>query len=300
MKFFCQSAIIATGGFTGNKKLMRRYFPNLKDGLTLSGLPLTGDGIRLADQAGAAIESMATIIKEGPRVHLHGWPLMALERNPITLWVNKLGERFTDESTGYHIFESVNAIMRQPDMACFTLLDSSIRHYFEEQGRKLRISARKDSASVTREEMEKGFHEGVNNGNVKIADTWEEIAPWIGVEGQTLLKTIQQYNEHCKQGHDSLYAKDKEYLLPLKEPPYYVIRNIVALLDTIGGIRIDEKMRVIDKENRAIPGLYAAGVVTSGWESESYCSELSASAFGFAINSGRIAAENAAGFLFSR
>lgn len=299
MKFSCKSVIISTGGFAGNKKLMRRYFPNLKDGLILSGLPLTGDGIHLANQAGAAIENMATIVKEGPRFHMHDWPLMALERNPITLWVNKLGERFTDESTGYHIFESVNAIMRQPDMACFTLLDSSIRRYFEEQGRKMRTPTGKDSTSVIREEMEKGFHEGVKNGNIKIADTWEEIASWIGVESRTLIETIKQYNEHCKQGHDSVYAKDREYLLPLKEPPYYAIRDTVALLDTIGGIRIDEKMRVIDKENRVIPGLYAAGVVTSGWESESYCSELSASAFGFAINSGRIAGENVAGLLLS-
>ena len=111
---------------------MRRYFPNLKDGLVLSGLPLNGDGIFLADAAGAAIEDSATIIKEGPRYHIHQWPLLALERNPVTLWVNRRGERFTDESTGYHIFESVNSVMSQPDMACFTLADSSVRRYFEQ------------------------------------------------------------------------------------------------------------------------------------------------------------------------
>lgn len=299
-RFSCESVIIATGGFPGNKELMRRYFPSLNDGLVLSGLPLTGDGIYLAAQAGAAIENMATLIKEGPRFHLHKWPLMALERDPLTLWVNKRGERFTDESTGYHIFESVNAIMRQPDMVCFTLLDSSIRRYFEKYRGKLRTFTDKDSTSVIREEMEKGLYEGLKNGNIKIADTWEEIASWMGVESHTLIKNIKQYNEHCEQGHDTAYAKDAEYLLPLKEPPYYAIRDIVALLDTIGGIRIDEKMRVMDKENRAIPGLYAAGVVTSGWESEIYCSELSASAFGFAINSGRIAAKNAAGYLCSK
>jgi len=297
--FSCRSTVIATGGFAGNKELMRRYFPNLKDGMILSGVPLDGDGIYLAAQAGAAIENVATILKEGPRFHMHLWPLMALERNAVTLWVNKRGERFTDESTGYHIFESANAIMRQPGMACFTLLDSSVRRYFEEHGRKLRAPTDKDSSSLIREELEKGLREGAKKGGVKIADTWEEIASWIGAESHTLTETIIRYNEHCQQGYDATFTKDREYLLPLIEPPFYAVRDIVALLDTIGGIRIDERMRVMDKEDKAVPGLYAAGVVTSGWESEIYCSELSASAFGFAINSGRIAAENAAMYLLS-
>ena len=298
--FSCRSIIIATGGFAGNKELMRRYFPNLKEGMMLSGLPLNGDGIYLAAQAGASIEDVATILKEGPRFHKHLWPLMALERDGLTLWVNKRGERFTDESTGYHIFESVNAIMRQPDMACFTLLDCSVRRYFEEHGRKLRRPAGKDSSSNIREELERGMKDGVREGTIKIADNWEEIASWIGAESHNLIETITRYNEYCKQGYDAIFMKDREYLLPLTEPPFYAIKDIVALLDTIGGIRIDEKMRVMDKEDKVIPGLYAAGVVTSGWESEIYCSELSASAFGFAINSGRIAAENAAAYLLSR
>ena len=57
-----------------------------------------------------------------------------------------------------------------------------------------------------------------------------------------------------------------------------------------------QDISVLDNRRRPIPGLYAAGVVTSGWESEIYCSDLSGSAFGYAINSGRIAGENAAEF----
>lgn len=298
--FSCRSIIIATGGFAGNKELMHRYFPNLKEGMVLSGLPLNGDGISLAAQAGASIADVATIIKEGPRFHKHLWPLLALERDGLTLWVNKRGERFTDESTGYHIFESVNAIMRQPDMACFTLVDTSIRRYFEEHGRKLRRPTGKESTSSIREELEKGIKDGVREGTIKIAGNWEEIASWIGAESHNLIETITRYNEYCKQGYDAAFAKDREYLLPLTEPPFYAVKDTAVLLDTIGGIRIDEKMRVMDKEDKAIPGLYAAGAVTSGWESEIYCSELSASAFGFAINSGRIAAENAAAYLLSQ
>lgn len=299
LELTCAGVIIATGGFVGNCELMRHYFPNLKEGMVLSGLPLEGDGISLAAQAGASIADIATLVKEGPRVHPHQWPLLAMERSGLTLWVNKRAERFTDEATGYHIFESVNTVMSQPEMTCYMLMDSSIRRHFEEHGPKLRRPNGKGSVEEIREEMEKGIRDGVVKGTIKITGGWEEIARWIGAQNQTLINAVARYNVFCKQGYDTDFLKDREYLLPLTEPPFYAVKTIVALLDTIGGIVINEKMQVLDREGKAIPGLYAAGVVTSGWESEIYCSELSASAFGFAINSGRIAAESASVYLSS-
>ena len=64
-------------------------------------------------------------------------------------------------------------------------------------------------------------------------------------------------------------------------------------LDTYGGIKVNERMEVIDGNNNAIKGLYAAGVVTGGWEAVWYDSMLSGNGASFAFNSGRIAAENA-------
>jgi len=56
-------------------------------------------------------------------------------------------------------------------------------------------------------------------------------------------------------------------------------------------------MEVLDKQDNAIPGLYAAGVDTGGWTSDTYCAALPGTAFGWAINSGRIAGESACHFL---
>jgi len=67
----------------------------------------------------------------------------------------------------------------------------------------------------------------------------------------------------------------------------------VSCLDTIGGIRINQHMEVFNKQDDPIPGLYAGGDAAGGWESDTYCILLPGSAFGFAINSGRIAGENA-------
>jgi fumarate reductase flavoprotein subunit len=59
-------------------------------------------------------------------------------------------------------------------------------------------------------------------------------------------------------------------------------------------------MEVLDQKNHPIPGLYAGGIDTGGWESDTYGLILSGSAFGFAINSGRIAGENAVKYVFTK
>ena len=68
----------------------------------------------------------------------------------------------------------------------------------------------------------------------------------------------------------------------------------VDYLDTIGGIRINERMEVLDRQDNPIPGLYAAGIDTGGWVGDTYCIRTTGTTFAFAINSGRIAGENAA------
>jgi fumarate reductase flavoprotein subunit len=42
------------------------------------------------------------------------------------------------------------------------------------------------------------------------------------------------------------------------------------MLNTNGGIRINTKAQVVDPRYKPIMGLYAAGIVTSGWEGEVY------------------------------
>ena len=65
---------------------------------------------------------------------------------------------------------------------------------------------------------------------------------------------------------------------------------------TIGGIKINERMEVISQTGKPITGLYAAGVVTGGWEGETYCPYSLGSAHRFRISSGRIAGKSAAKF----
>ena len=60
-------------------------------------------------------------------------------------------------------------------------------------------------------------------------------------------------------------------------------------------------MEALNYNSDPIPGVYATGIDTGGWEGDaSYNIILNGSFFSFAINSGRIAGENAADFVRGR
>jgi fumarate reductase flavoprotein subunit len=137
----------------------------------------------------------------------------------------------------------------------------------------------------------------LNTGNICISDSWDEIALFVGADPSVLKATIDEYNTGCDRGRDDAFFKDPFYLRPLCQAPYYAIKGELVFLNTMGGLKINEFMEVIDTKGSAIKGLYAAGADTGDWEPDTYCDNLSGTAFGFAVNSGRIAAENAVKYI---
>ena len=63
--------------------------------------------------------------------------------------------------------------------------------------------------------------------------------------------------------------------------------------ETLGGIIVNEHMEVLNSEDEVIPGAFVAGVLADGIQGQTYCNDLGGFAMGFAVNSGRIAGENA-------
>jgi fumarate reductase flavoprotein subunit len=94
------------------------------------------------------------------------------------------------------------------------------------------------------------------------------------------------------RGHDHL--SKTIHLKPLRNPPYYSIRASVGYLSTLGGIKINHCMEVLNKESKPIRGLYAGGNDVGGFSGSTYNVHLAGTGCGFAFNSGRIAGENAA------
>jgi fumarate reductase flavoprotein subunit len=300
-----KGVIIATGGYGGNKELLKKYCPAYRDNMLCDGLPHLGDGLLMAMEIGAATEGLGLLLMSGPQIpnsimlscgnppDVKSAPLMAIALEPNTVWVNKNGERFADEAVGYNHYVSANTVNRQPGNLCYTLLDQKIVKTMEEEGLVIGLGRTRFDQRTKMPGLERELRALTKKGWVKISDFWDEIANWIGTDPEVLKATVDEYNDCCAQGYDSIFAKDRRYLVPLLTPPYYAIRSNSDFLDTIGGIKINERMEVIDTRDNPIPGLYAAGVVAGGWQGDTYCVILSGAASGFAVNSGRIAAENA-------
>jgi fumarate reductase flavoprotein subunit len=281
--------IVAAGGYAGNKELLQKYYPFYTEDLHLVGLPHMGDGLQMAIEAGAATEGLGTLLLRGP--YFRGSSeVLTVATEPNTVWVNRRGERYVDEAIGFNWPEAANALNRQPDRISYTLLDERIKKGFMNEGP---LKGYRNPPLVGLARLERQLRSDAEKGAVKISDSWEEIARWMGAEPRLLKDTVNEYNFSCDRGYDELLLKQRRFLEPLRTPPYYALKCCQGFLGTIGGIKINHHMEVLNNQDRPIPGLYAVGAGTGGWESDTYCLELSGSAFGFAINSGRIAGENA-------
>jgi fumarate reductase flavoprotein subunit len=300
--------LISAGGYAGNKDMMRRYCMDYREELKLAGAPNMGEGILMALEAGAAADGLGYIMAGGP---LAGGIVRLGPNNtrvgmgfisgePFSLWVNKKGRRFIDEIESYNYYRCINALLRQPGAVCYALLDSDMIQNISDKGLS-NVPQSKGYSEEQRSPLPGGLAEAMQSEaekwNLKVASDWDAVAVWIGIEPAVLRQTVEEYNSDCERGYDPVFAKNQRYLRPLRKPPFYALTCGAALLNTLGGIKINEKMEVLDKQDDPLPGLYAAGVDTGGWTCDTYCADLPGTAFGYVLNSGRIAGESIARFL---
>lgn len=311
-KIRANAVVLACGGYGGNKEMLKRYCPYYNENITLCGFPNMGEGIQMAMQMGAATEGLGVLHFESKGLPREPKQLWLLSWRPMTVWVNKRGERFTDEAID-NVFEAGNPVLRQPEKLSFTIIDETVKEHIiklmEEtvmphyRGKEREVSVKRwlpPGEWVAEEDIGTLLHLAEDKGDAKIADSWDEIARWIGAKPEVLKATIDEYNSFCAKGRDEIFGKDPAYLMPLTDPPYYALRCGMRFLGTIGGIKINHLMEVLGKEEDPIPGLYAAGIDTGGWEPETYNQFLTGTTFGFSINSGRIAGENAAEYVLGK
>ena len=98
----------------------------------------------------------------------------------------------------------------------------------------------------------------------------------------------------CDAGYDEVFEKDRHYMEPIAKAPFYCCRQTVGAYGSLGGIKINHKMEVLDEDAHVIPGLYAVGTDACSIYGDTYPFTLPGNTMGFCVNSGRIAGENAA------
>lgn len=299
-----KAVIIASGGYANNKEWIKKYsgFDLGVNLIPVGNIDKMGDGIRMAWEAGAAEEGLGILElfrvgPVGPDFAMRGQ--IELAASQPDLWIDRTGQRFCDESISFNDTSVGNANARYKEGYTYSVFDDSIIQRLLDRGIDRNVaweflpgSRPLDLDLEIRTAIERGTQE------IFAAESVEELAEKISINPSVLKATIDEYNEFCEKGHDDLFAKDRRYLWALKGPRFYAVKARTIFLGTLGGIKINHKMEVLNKNENIVPGLYAVGFDAGGMYGDSYCiRDSSGGSAGFAVNSGRIAGENAAKYI---
>lgn len=307
-----KAVIIATGGYGASNEKMMEVLGFKANGIN-SGAQ-TGDGIQMGIEAGADTVGYSNVEFHGAHsamdlvadagVSNMGFNLDQVVTSAAMMWVNADGYRFTNEDICYDSSYIGNTTAQQGDHY-YALLSQSMVDTLETSGTgsygitidNVGFGAPGYTVGDGWAGLQADINQGLSNGLTVKANTLEELAVAAGINAENLVATVEAYNAACKAGVDEMYSKDAQFLIPIENGPYYLVMGRATQLCSLGGLKIDTDMRVVDTNNNSIPGLYACGVDASGSMYNNAYVSYEGVTMGWALTSGRIAGENAAEYV---
>ena len=99
-----------------------------------------------------------------------------------------------------------------------------------------------------------------NHDNFVKADTIEQLAEKINVPFENLLSTIENYNLAVENQID--HEWNKFFLIrKIEIPPFYAIKSNGFTIVSPEGLKVNDRLNVINKHGKSIKNLYAAGEI---------------------------------------
>ena len=262
-----RGVVLATGGFEHSMDMRWKFqSESLGANLSLGAAANTGDGIRVAQELGAGIDLMdqawwfpavAPVPGKEPAV-------MLAERSlPGCLIVDHNGRRFANESADYMSFgQRLLELERSgsPVEAMWIIFDQQYRNSYVF-----------GAVLFPRMKIPQAWYDA---GIAKRADNLAELGAQIGVPVAQFTQTMTRFNENASAGEDPDFGRgrsayDRYYgdptitpnpnLRPLVKGPFYAVKMVLSDLGTCGGLKADERARVLREDGGVIAGLYAIG-----------------------------------------
>lgn len=308
-----KAVIVATGGFGGSEELMTKYNGGY---FKLLGLEQNvGEGLLMMTAVGAqeyhvggacAHQTEVPVQVSGFSVEDTAMPY-TITNLPVLMRLSKTGQRFMDEDEKVNSPTASSNYVSSNGPEFFTLLTQSQLEILRDQGSKgLGMDKEADPSFYTypvpsdmpMTNIEAVLEAACEIGMAYKADTLEELAEMTGMDIEILMRNINDYNAACAAGEDTLFYKNPAYLYPYDlEGPFYAVVGCVMSYNSLGGVKVDELMRVTDTQDQPIPGLYSAGVDSIGTvlDGVSY-PNLFGVALGWGFSSGYMAGESAAAY----
>ncbi len=293
-----KAVVIATGGFGNNAKMLKERFDiDLWENFFPFRIPTAqGDGLQAMWDVGA-VEYEPNIEMIYQLADNMNWFLLdAVLRQP-TLLINQRGERFMNEGYMGNTTFTGNAINMQPGRYAYCITDDGILRHYRKNGPDIfDIVHPAEAFEAVGPEFERAIAEGYPG--YYEADTVEELAEKLGIDPDVLQETIDDYNDMCDEGRDTQFGKNPDYLRPITgKGKYRAGKFYIAAYGTIGGVRINKRCEVMDKDQNIIPGLYACGNDSNILYGDSYNFTLPGNSMGWEVNSGRMAGEAIADYI---
>ncbi len=260
--------VLATGGFEKDPAMVRSFLRGPLE-RSVSVPTNTGDGLKMAQRAGASLGNMreawwtVSIDVSRPDGTTFPWMVNRERTRPRTIMVNKDARRFANEAANYNAF---GAAFHQIDVTRFEYSNLPAWMVF-------------DQLYLSRYGLAGYRGEGEPPDWLVRADSLDELAERLGIDGAALADTVERWNAHAAGGadpdfgrgtskHDTWWGDANQEgvattLGPIDAPPYWAAEVHIAALGTKGGPRTTGEAQVIDVDGDPIPGLYAAGNVMS-------------------------------------
>lgn len=280
---------------------------------------LDGDGMNMVWRAGGK-EAPVTmeVTYNTPGVTDLFKTLSETMRQP-NLMVNLDGKRFMNEFYMDNTTYTGNSLLQQKKNCGFSIIGSEILDYYKQNGldyityhhgirtldkweheKKLYLAGEQsdvENSVFASEDKDVSYSENVER-NFWEFDSLEELCATTGINLENLKKTLDEYNDMAG-GYDWQFCKPARYLKAVEGPKYYVARHFPSGYGSLGGIKVNENMEVLDTQLDKIPGLYSCGTDCATVFGDSYCFYNPGSTMSYAINSGRIAAIEAVKYMNS-
>lgn len=300
--------MIGTGGYSNNSEFLYGVSETKNVNIQALGMECRdGDGIKMAKAAGAAMaEGLGTVMWCGP-VTLGAvtatWTTDAYCAGvQPTLWLNQNGERFCKEDLWIDDFAGAGIAVRNQERTFVLFTEADMKRWESDgpDGQVFSFGTPGTPLAEAREVLtaSEGCHVG---------DDLAALCAEVGLDAAAVQATVDAYNTACAaaaglDGEDTSadeeFGKRAKYLHALDAGPFWLCEVGDGFYTTCGGIKVNEKIQVLDEEGQVIPGLYAGGSDAGGLYGDSYDVKYApGSQAGWAVNSGRLAMKDAKEYL---
>lgn len=232
------AVVLATNGFAANEELVRRYIPEIKDGLYFGGENSMGAALRIGERVGADAACLDAYQGHGSVATGHGILVTWAVIMHGGIMVNALGHRFGDETTGYSEFAV--PVLDQPGGTAWMVFDRRIGDLCEPF---------------------RDYQDLLESNAISMFADIGSLAERIGCEPEALEATLRAATEAASGGAADEHGRT-EWEAPLR-PPYAAVKVTGALFHTQGGLRVDGHAQV-QRGGKPLKGLYAAGGAAVG------------------------------------